>query len=119
LACACGCFFFIAASLRFAAKRSPMLASLSINAYSLYLLHYVFVVWLQYALLPFALFALIKGAIVFGGTLAFSWITALVVQRNALGARLIGATPAAVAASKSGLSVAGGLYARLRQFVSQ
>ena len=67
-----------------------MLASLSVNAYSLYLLHYVFDVWLQYALLPFALFAVVKGAIVFSGTVALSWITTLVVQRTTIGARLIG-----------------------------
>ena len=65
LACASGCFFFLAASLRFGTRRSAMMESLSVNAYSLYLLHYVFDIWLQYALLPFALFAVVKGAIVF------------------------------------------------------
>jgi glucans biosynthesis protein C len=109
LACACGCFFFIAASLRFAAKRSPMLASFSVNAYSLYILHYVFVVWLQYALLPSTLFAAAKGAIVFGGTLALSWITALAVQRTSVGARLIGATPPALAPAKPSLPSTAGL----------
>jgi glucans biosynthesis protein C len=119
LACACGCFFFIAASLRFATRRSSLLANLSINAYSLYLLHYVFVVWLQYALLTFALFAVIKGALVFGGTLILSWITTLACLRTPLGARLIGATPLAATTSKARLPSAADLYARLRQFVSQ
>jgi len=119
LACAAGCFFFIAASLRFTKTRSPMLLSLSINAYSLYLLHYVFVVWLQYVLLPYALFAVVKGLIVFGGTLALSWTTALVVQRSAIGARLIGSAVPVTAASRARLRFPGGLYARLRQVVSQ
>ena len=117
LACACGCFFFLSASLRFGTRRSPMLRSLSVNAYSLYLLHYVFDVWLQYALLPFALFAVVKGAIVFSATVALSWITTLVVQRTTIGARLIGSAPPAIAASP--LPSPAGLYARLRQFVSQ
>jgi glucans biosynthesis protein C len=119
LACASGCFFMIAASLRFAARRSPILASLSVNAYSLYLLHYDFVVWLQYALLTSALYAVVKGAIVFGGTVALSWITALALQRTPLGARLMGMTPPTVVASKPRVASAAGLYARLRQFVSQ
>ena len=52
LACAAGCFFLLAASLRFGARRSRILGDLSANAYSLYLVHYVFSVWMQYALLP-------------------------------------------------------------------
>ncbi|MGO9932402.1 MAG: acyltransferase family protein [Steroidobacteraceae bacterium] len=119
LACACGCFFFLSASLRFGTRRSPVLASLSVNAYSLYLLHYVFGVWLQYALLPFALFALVKGAIVFSVTVALSWITTLVVQRTTIGAHLIGSPLPDTAASRLPAPSPAGLYARLRQFVSQ
>ena len=119
LACAAGSLFLIAASLRFAAKRSRILASLSATAYSLYLVHYDFVVWLQYALLASTLFAVIKGAIVFAGTLVLSWITTLAVQRLPFGARLIGATPRALATPKSRSRSPAGLYARLRQFVSQ
>lgn len=118
LACASGSFFLIAASLRFAAKRSPIFDSLSANAYSLYLVHYGFVVWLQYALLGAALFAVIKGAIVFGATLILSWITIVAVQRIPFGARLIGATPQAMAATHVGWRSPAGLFARLRQFVS-
>ena len=81
LACAGGSSFLISSSLRFGLKRSWLLDSLSINAYSLYLVHYGFGIWLQFALLGFALFALAKGFIVFAATLALSWITILVVQR--------------------------------------
>ena len=42
--------FLLAAALRFATNRSHALDSLSDNAYGMYLVHYVFVVWLQYAL---------------------------------------------------------------------
>src|SRR5208282_944725 len=118
LACASGSLFLIAASLRFAANRSQIFDSLSANSYSLYLVHYGFAVWLQYALLGAALFAVIKGAIVFSATLILSWITIVAVQRIPFGARLIGATPHAIAATHRGLRPSVGLFARLRQLVS-
>ena len=90
LACAAGCFFLIAVNLRFGAERSRILGALAANAYALYLLHYAFVVWLQYGLLATPLPAVIKAAIVFSLTLLFTWITTTAVQRNPLGARLIG-----------------------------
>ena len=77
LACASGCFVLMALCLRFAPERARILDSLSVNAYSMYLLHYVFIVWLQYALLSIGLFAIGKAAIVFGGTLALSWAAAV------------------------------------------
>jgi len=99
LACATGCFFLIAASLHFATQHSRLLDSLSANAYGLYLVHYDFVVWLQYALLGTALFAMVKAAIVFTGTLVLSWISVLAVQRIPFGAQLIGNPRRAVATS--------------------
>jgi glucan biosynthesis protein C len=98
-ACATSCFFLIAVSLRFATRQSRPLDSLSANAYGLYLVHYNFVVWLQYALLGTALFTVIKAAVVFGGTLVLSWIAILAVQRIPFGAQLIGAPRRAVATS--------------------
>ena len=99
LAWATGCFFLIAVSLYFATKHSRLLDSLSANAYGLYLVHYSFVVWLQYALLGTALFALVKAAIVFSGTLVLSWIAVLAVSRIPFGAQLIGSPRRAVATS--------------------
>jgi hypothetical protein len=96
LACATGYLFPIVISLHFAAKHSRLLDSLSANAYGLY---YNFVVRLQYALLGAALFAAIKAAIVFGGTLVLSWIAVLAVRRISFGAQLIGAPRRAVATS--------------------
>jgi glucans biosynthesis protein C len=98
VACAAGCFFLIAVNLRFAARRSAALEGLSTNAYGLYLMHYNFVVWLQYALLGAALFAAVKAAIVFGGTLLFSYVAILVFARVPFGARLIGVEPPHAAA---------------------
>jgi hypothetical protein len=45
------------------------------------------------------LFAVIKAAIVFGGTLGLSLLTTAAVTRLPFGARLIGTTPRAMAAS--------------------
>ena len=92
VACATGCFLLVAESLRLSvARRSTPLEALSSNAYGLYLVHYTFVVWLQYALLTAALFAVIRAAVVFGGTLVLSLIVVLAAQRVPLGAPLIGA----------------------------
>jgi glucans biosynthesis protein C len=93
VACAAGCAFLIAASLRFGLTRSSALASLSSNAYSLYLVHYVFVVWMQFALLALSVSAVLKAPIVFIVTLIVSWIIILAFQRIPLGARLIGMRP--------------------------
>ena len=91
LACASGCFFFVAIFLRFGQHRSRAYDSLSESAYGMYLVHYVFVVWMQYALLNVALLAIAKAAIVFGVTLMLSWGTIVAMQRMPLGSRLIGA----------------------------
>jgi surface polysaccharide O-acyltransferase-like enzyme len=72
-ACAAGALFLLAMSLRLMRMRYRALDSLSDNAYRIYLVHYVFVVWLQYALLDVGLDAIEKAAIVFVGALALSW----------------------------------------------
>ncbi len=99
LACAAGCMFLIAVCLRFATGYSRLLRYLSANAYGLYLVHYVFIVWLQYALLATPLFAIVKAGVVFSGTLFLSLATTFAVRRFPLGARLIGTAPRAVATS--------------------
>jgi peptidoglycan/LPS O-acetylase OafA/YrhL len=91
LACASGCFFVMAACLRFVTLRSRLLASLADNAFGIYLLHYVFVVWLQYALLGIALLAIGKAAIVFGGALLLAWGAAIAMRLVPIGSRLVGA----------------------------
>jgi len=89
-ACAAGCFFLIAVTLRFAVGYSPILGTLGANAYGLYLLHYIFVVWMQYALMAAPLPAVIKALIVFGVTVVLTFIAVDALQRSPLGARLIG-----------------------------
>jgi glucans biosynthesis protein C len=70
------CLGFAAFFLRFASFRSAAVDSISEHAYTIYLVHYVFVVWLQYALLGAALPAIVKGATVFVVALLSSWAVA-------------------------------------------
>jgi len=60
--------------LRFAKRRVRIFDSLSENSYGIYIVHYVFVTWLQYLLLGSGLAPLVKGIVVFVGTLTLSWV---------------------------------------------
>jgi glucans biosynthesis protein C len=91
LACFASCFAMLALVLRFARKRLPVLDTLKRDAYGIYLVHYVFVVWLQYALLGAGLLALAKAGIVFGGTLLLSWLTVVAVRQLPAAGHVIGA----------------------------
>jgi surface polysaccharide O-acyltransferase-like enzyme len=89
LACGSSCLFVLAIFLRFADTRRRAFNVLKDNAYGLYLIHYVFVVWLQYMLLGLPIFAVIKATIVFGGTLLLSWGTVAALRRIPAAARVI------------------------------
>ncbi len=72
-ACGTSCLFVIALCLGFGRRQVPLLDSLRECAYGIYLIHYVFVVWFMYAMLGFALPAVVKATIVFAATLLASW----------------------------------------------
>jgi hypothetical protein len=91
LACFSSCFAVLAVVLRFAARRLPSLNGLSASAYGMYLVHYLFVVWLQFALLGMVLPAVIKAAVVFGCTLFLSWWTIAALRRLPPVGHIIGA----------------------------
>src|SRR5579863_766825 len=82
-------FAVIALFLRFKAAPSPMLGRISVNAYPIYLVHYLFIIWLQYLLLGADLFAVMKAALVFAGTLLMSWASAALLCSIPIGARLM------------------------------
>nr|WP_256367323.1 acyltransferase [Acidisphaera sp. S103] len=90
LACASGGFFVMGACLRFATRPSPILNNLAGKSFGMYLFHYVFVVWLQYALLGVALFALAKAMIVLAGTLLLAWATTAAMRFIPFGSLLLG-----------------------------
>jgi hypothetical protein len=91
LACFSSCFAILGLVLRFAGGQLPVLDALKRDAYGMYLVHYVFVVWLQYALLAAGLFAVVKGAIVFASTLLLSWGTIAAIRCIPPAAQVIGA----------------------------
>ncbi|MBX3737282.1 MAG: acyltransferase [Candidatus Didemnitutus sp.] len=56
-------------------------ASLRRNAYGMYLVHYVIVIWLQYALLAFALPGLVKAILVTAVGIGLSWAATAALRR--------------------------------------
>ena len=91
LCAASACLGWIAVFLRFGTMRRPLIDDLSESAYGIYLVHYLFIIWLQYILLGVALFAVAKAAIVFAGTLMLSWAVTVSMRRVPMGNRLVGA----------------------------
>jgi surface polysaccharide O-acyltransferase-like enzyme len=75
--------------LRFAQSSCRLLDALRPSAYGVYLLHYIFIIWLQYAVYDASFHAGVKFAIVFIGTLAMSWGLTLMLRRIPLLARMI------------------------------
>ena len=93
VSCAASSFAFLALFTRFA-HRGRVGDSLAANAYGMYITHYVFVSWLQYAFLGAALPAPAKGTLVFFGAVALSWaLTAAVRRIPAVGSVISTAAP--------------------------
>jgi glucans biosynthesis protein C len=90
LSCFSSCFFVLGLTLRCGRVRSPALASLTANGYGMYLIHYPFVVALQYELLATNLPGILKGAIGFGATLLLSWSATAALQQVPAVGRVIG-----------------------------
>jgi hypothetical protein len=75
--------------LRFAKSSLRLLDALRPSAYGVYLLHYIFIIWLQYAVYDPPLPAFAKFAIVFIGTLSLSWGLTLLLRKIPFVARMI------------------------------
>lgn len=73
-------FAFLALFVRFATRRRWIYDSLSENEYGMYLIHYMFVSWLQLAILGSSLPAIEKGMLVFAGVLLLSWGTSAALR---------------------------------------
>ena len=80
VACTTICLAVLALFLRFAQGEKSIFDPLRDDAYGIYAVHYIPLLWLQYALLDVSfgpvmpIAAIIKALIVFGLTLALSWI---------------------------------------------
>jgi surface polysaccharide O-acyltransferase-like enzyme len=83
------CFTVPAIHLRLARARWHLLDAMQPSAYGIYLLHYIFIVWLQYAVYDLPLHAGAKFAIVFIGALSISWILTMILRKIPLVARMV------------------------------
>ena len=81
VSCVASGFAFLAL-FRGVVRTAPSLdGSLARSAYAIYLVHYVFVLWAQFALLGQPLPAGVKFAATFAFALLFSWLTAQALLR--------------------------------------
>jgi Acyltransferase family len=89
LTCGAISFSFLALFVRFATRRRWLWDSLSDNEYGMYLIHYMFVSWLQLAILSAPLPAVAKGLLVFAGVLLLSWSTSVTLRRIPAVSRIV------------------------------
>jgi hypothetical protein len=79
----------ISTFVRFAQSRLAFLDALRPSAYGIFLVHYIFIIYLQYAVYDPPLPAFVKFAIVFIGTLSLSWGTVLLLRKIPVVGRMI------------------------------
>jgi peptidoglycan/LPS O-acetylase OafA/YrhL len=75
--------------LRFARSPLWLLDAMRPSAYGIYLLHFIFLIWLQYSVYDPAFPAFVKFAIVFTGTLSMSWALTVLLRKIPVVARTI------------------------------
>jgi len=88
VSCAASSLFLIAMVIRLA-RPNRWADSLSANAYGVYLLHYLFVIWTQYAVLRWPAPAAVKGVVVLIAATALSWITTALLRQSKMIARVV------------------------------
>ena len=76
-------------SLRLCASSLRLLDAMQPSAYGIFLLHYIFIIWLQYFVYDPAWPAGVKAAIVFAGTLGGSWLLTVLLRKIPFVARMI------------------------------
>ena len=81
MSCTASCIAFLTVFRRFFHTARKAWDSLAANAYGIYLVHYIFVLWTQFLLLPAALPALTKFGISFTLSLAFSWLLTTLIRK--------------------------------------
>jgi surface polysaccharide O-acyltransferase-like enzyme len=75
--------------LHFSKSGWGLLDALRPSAYGIYLVHYIFIIWLQYAVYDYSFPAVVKFAIVFAGTLSMSWGLTVMLRKIPVVARMI------------------------------
>lgn len=79
--CILSCIAFITVFRKFVHTKKSWMDSLTKNAYLIYLIHYVFVVWCQFLLMNVNIHALGKFMITFVVALSLSWATSYQLQK--------------------------------------
>jgi peptidoglycan/LPS O-acetylase OafA/YrhL len=82
-------FMVSAFFLRSAESGWRLLDALRPSAYGIFLLHYIFIIWLQYAVYDYSFPAAVKFAIVFAATLSMSWSLTVLLRQIPAVARMI------------------------------
>ena len=81
VSCAATSLGLLGAFRQFVHKRRPLLDSLTSNAYGIYIIHYAFITWFQFLLLPVSWPAWMKFFIVFTLGLGMSWGATMLLRR--------------------------------------
>jgi peptidoglycan/LPS O-acetylase OafA/YrhL len=82
-------FTVLATSLRLARSSLRLLDMMQPSAYGIFLLHYIFIIWMQYLVYDPAFPAGVKAAMVFVVTLSGSWALTVLLRKIPLVARMI------------------------------
>ncbi|MBR1121279.1 acyltransferase [Bradyrhizobium lablabi] len=82
-------FTIPATSLRLAHSSLRFLDAMQPSAYGIFLVHYMFIIWLQYVVYDPAWPAVVKSAIVFVGTLGGSWLLTIALRKIPFVVRMI------------------------------
>jgi glucans biosynthesis protein C len=79
--CVLSCIAFITTFRKHVQSRIAWWSSLSENAYLIYLVHFIFVTWIQFSLLSINLPAFFKFLITFILSLSLSWATSIFLRK--------------------------------------
>jgi surface polysaccharide O-acyltransferase-like enzyme len=82
-------FTVLAAALRFASSTMKLLDAMRPQAYGIFLTHYIFIIWLQYAVYDYSWPAFVKFSVVFIGTLVLSWTATALLRKAPIVSRMI------------------------------
>lgn len=82
--CAASCLAFITTFRKTVTISDQLWDSLSANAYLIYLVHYIFIVWAQFLLMPLNLHAFFKFIIVFVAALGSGWLLSIWLRKKKL-----------------------------------
>jgi surface polysaccharide O-acyltransferase-like enzyme len=79
--CALSSIAFITTFRKFANRENRWWDSLSANAYMVYLVHFIFVIWMQYLLLETGIPAFAKFLITFLVAISLSWLASILLRK--------------------------------------